>query len=84
MWQTLAIYGSALVGFVAIVYIAFRMIRREARSVGADKHAKEDLEAIVEADRIYHEMAGEPIPMSRSEQLRRLERLRNKVRHRQR
>jgi hypothetical protein len=72
VWQTVALYGTGAVVTVAVIYIAFRMIRREARRVGGDSEARETLERMVEMDHRSHEMDGRSIPLSKHEQLSRL------------
>ena len=82
-WQTLALYGAGAVVAIAIVYIAFRMIRREARKTGADSEALETLEKVLEADEKSHELDGRPVPIHLAEQQRRMRALQARLaRHR--
>jgi len=74
-WQTLALYGLGAISVVSIIYIAFRMIRGEARKTGADSNAKDNLEAIIKQERTSHELDAGPIPLSQREQLKRLREL---------
>jgi hypothetical protein len=71
-WQTLALYGAGALVAVAVVYIAFRMLRKEARKTGEDSEARKTLETVLEMDERLHELDGRPAPLSRPEQLRRL------------
>lgn len=84
MWEAVAMWGSGAVVAIGVVYIALRMLRKEARRGGEDKEARETLEKIVDQDRKMHKLAGRAIPMYRDEQLRRLKRLRDKIHSRQR
>ena len=78
-WQTLAAYGAAAVVVIAIVLIAFRMLRREALDRGEDREAKENMEEVLNLDRVGHESDPEPIPIGLTEQLRRLRNLLSKT-----
>lgn len=68
---------------IAIVYIAFRMLRKEARSVGGEREARETLERVLEMDEKAHELDGRPVPIHIDEQQRRLRALQARLaRHR--
>jgi len=71
-WQTIAAYATIAIVVIAIVLIAFRMLRREARKTGADSEANKTLEEVLRRDQIGHKLAGGPIPLDRDEQLKRL------------
>ncbi len=72
MWQTYAAIGAVALAVVGIIYIAFRMIRREARAVGGEREARKILEEILEIDKKKHKHDGQPIPIELRDQLERL------------
>jgi hypothetical protein len=72
VWQTIALYALGAVAIVGVIYIAFRMIRREARKTGEDSEARKTLEERAKEHEKSHKLDGRPPPLSRAEQLRRL------------
>lgn len=71
-WETYAMIGAGALVVIGIIYIAFRMIRREARSVGGEREARKILEEILEIDKKKHKHDGEPVPIELRAQLERL------------
>ena len=57
---------------IAIVVAAFLFIRREARMTGGEREARETLERAIEMDEKGHKLDGRPVPVGRSQQLKRL------------
>lgn len=79
-WQLYLMFGVVALG---IVYMAFRIVRKEARAVGGEREARETLEKLIEMDEKRHKLDGIPIPLSKRKQLNRLralleKRLRNR------
>lgn len=70
MWQTVALIVAGTLGVVGVIYIAFRMLRKEARRGAGDKAKSDELAADLEADRLAHAAAGGPLPLSRDSQLK--------------
>ena len=71
-WEIYALIGAGAVGVVGVIYIAMRMIRKEARAVGGEREAREKLEDFVELDEKRHALDGLPIPLGKRKQSRRL------------
>ena len=57
---------------VGIFYLAMKLLLKEARSVGGERVARQKLEEFIEMDEKRHRLDGEPIPMSKRKQSKRL------------
>ena len=64
-----AIIGAGALVAVGVVYVAFRVIRRGALNEGGKSERTDNLEAIIKMDQKRHEHAGEPLPLSKRDQL---------------
>jgi hypothetical protein len=71
-WEIYAGIGAAAAVVVGVIYIAMRMIRKEARAVGGEREAREKLEEFIELDKKRHALDGLPVPLGKREQSRRL------------
>lgn len=65
-----ALIGAGVLVAVGVVYVAFRFIRKGALNEGGESESRKNLQRIIEMDERRHARAGQPLPVSKRDQLR--------------